>query len=428
VSQPIRKLAMDIVVAEERAAGWTPRVIGVAALEKHHGCDILSTPPEGGDPDPVEVKGWGEPLLRASGKFVYTQDLRQSQMLAAQANPRFRIEIVANLSAHQLHGEDYERLTLTAADIEKATPRLWEVDLQGKAGEIRRRSSPLVTGVDRAAGATNKSAAEPPPGELVHVQRRYQRLLDDIRIDLPELAANGRMRRALELSEASGEHVNHNEYPLYFTGDLDAAFVLAHLNPKQVDNSAPQMASITVQTFEEYFDACRWFGARNYGPDAAAGYSSRFDHKQVRFLRPFGVIDFTGDTREDLRRMVDDKLQVELVPYGSSSFSGERFPPSALRPHFERLMSVICAHPRRYVIFCGAVFEKLLPAGSITRQHTFRLPKADGSLTKGRVRFANLEIDWEGERIRAGLAHSWALQGIPMTAYATEIAARYDAA
>lgn len=35
---------MDIVVAEERAAGWTPQVLGAAALEKDHGCDILSTP------------------------------------------------------------------------------------------------------------------------------------------------------------------------------------------------------------------------------------------------------------------------------------------------------------------------------------------------------------------------------------------------
>lgn len=269
---------------------------------------------------------------------------------------------------------------------------------------------------------------EPPPAEPVNLLGRYQRLLDDIRIDLDELATSGCMRRALDLCAASGEHVNHNEYPLYFTGDLDAAFVLAHLNPKQVDNHAPRTTATTVQTFDEYVDACRSFGARHYGPDAADGYSSRFDHKQVRFLRPFGVIGFTGATREDLWRMVDDKLQIELVPYGSSSFSGQRFPAPALRPHFERLMSTISAHPRRYVIFCGAVFEKLLPAGSITRQHTFRLPKADGSLTNGRMRFANLEIEWKGERIRAGLAHSWALQGLPMAAYATEITARYDAA
>ncbi len=129
---------MDIVAAEERCNGWKPQVIGVAALEKQHGCDILSTPPKGGEPHPVEVKGWGDAFIGARGRFLYTQDLRDSQMQAAVRNPNFRIEIVANLKRYLAGEAPYERLTLRAAEIKSAQPRLWEVKLDAKAGEIRK--------------------------------------------------------------------------------------------------------------------------------------------------------------------------------------------------------------------------------------------------------------------------------------------------
>jgi hypothetical protein len=138
MSQPIRRAAMEIVIADEHGNGWTPTVIGVAALEKQHGCDILSTPPEGGDPHPVEVKGWGKPFIGVRGRFLYTQDLRASQMTAAKNNPtNFRIEIVANLTRYLAGEAPYERLTLRADEITSAEPRLWEVKLDAKRDEIR---------------------------------------------------------------------------------------------------------------------------------------------------------------------------------------------------------------------------------------------------------------------------------------------------
>lgn len=179
-----------------------------------------------------------------------------------------------------------------------------------------------------------------------------------------------------------------------------------------------------------YFDAFRYFGAHSYGPGSTGEHKSQFDYKQVRFLRPVEVIDFTegktlADRRENLRRVIDDKLQLELVPYGSSDFSGRRFPSQLLRPHFERVMGVIAAHPRQYVIFCGSIFAKLLPSGAVGDEHAFDLTKKDGSEARQRSRFANLRIPWRGHTIAAGLAHSWAKKGIPMDAYAREILARY---
>jgi hypothetical protein len=134
---------MEIVLAEEMAAGWTPRVLGAAALEKQHGCDILSVPPAGGDPHPVEVKGWGDPFIASRRRFGYDQDIRASQMEAPERDPNFRIEIVANLTAYLAGVGPYERLTLTASEIiERAVPRLYDVPLSGKEHEIVRRHAP----------------------------------------------------------------------------------------------------------------------------------------------------------------------------------------------------------------------------------------------------------------------------------------------
>lgn len=136
---------MEIVVAEELAAGHQPHVLGAAVLEKEHGCDIIVTPAEGSEPTPVEVKGWGEPFFFASGLWRYDQDIRASQMKAAKRNPDYRVEIVANLTAYLAGDGPYERLTLTAGEIcERAKPRLHDVPLTGKEDEIVRRTAPPI--------------------------------------------------------------------------------------------------------------------------------------------------------------------------------------------------------------------------------------------------------------------------------------------
>jgi hypothetical protein len=97
--------------------------------------------------------------------------------------------------------------------------------------------------------------------EIEAYRPRYGPFLDDIALELAEFAATGTIRRARELAATAGQHVNHNWYPQYFTGDLDADIVLVHLNPKQPNDPAERYAGpFTVTTFEQYFDAFRHFG------------------------------------------------------------------------------------------------------------------------------------------------------------------------
>jgi hypothetical protein len=260
----------------------------------------------------------------------------------------------------------------------------------------------------------------------------FDRLLGDIECDLADLRDRGRIRAADHLCQVTGQLFHATVLPQYFTGDLTAPFVLVHLNPKQ-DRAASVADSYEgpVPSAKAHLDRLRHFGRLHYGPDSGRKWKSPFDHKQIRFLRPFRVIDFLPDDAPDARwinleRSIDQKLQLELIPYQSPEFSTRGMTPAVLEPHYQRLLDTILAAQRDYVIFCGRVFANLLRPW-VTREHHFRLTKKDGTNTTTKYRFANLQINHNRGSIKAGLAHSYAMQGIPMSVYASECAARYHA-
>jgi hypothetical protein len=262
--------------------------------------------------------------------------------------------------------------------------------------------------------------------EVAEDRRTYASLFDEIALDVGELRAAGSMSRARALSSATGQHFVDDDYPAFFFGALNASFVLVHLNPKLAINRVPKFdGDPEPYSAEEHFHRHLYFGKRMYGPSSSRTHKSQFDRKQVRFLRQFDVIEFTQDDFVNLERVIDHKLQLELIPYGSPTFSTSGFTHQILQPHYERIMSVIATVTRKYVIFCGSVFEKLLQPDWIVDEHRFRLTKNDGSQARDVARFSNLRLPWRDRTIHAGLAHSWPRQGIPMTSYGREVRARY---
>jgi hypothetical protein len=257
---------------------------------------------------------------------------------------------------------------------------------------------------------------------------RYAPLLNDARLDVEEFLATGAVGRAQRLSAATGQRFNDARLPQFFTGDLDAMVVLIHLNPKA--GPTPTWHS-SVQSFEDWFSSFRHFGERMNGPDSPRIHKSPFDHKQIRFLKPLGHIDFVPEKKPEdrftnLQRVIDRKLQLELVPYASNSFSTRGFTPQVLERHLQRILATVVEAPREYVLFCGSVFEPVL-GEYVDRWHRFSLRKKNGEMTRQVYRFANLDLPHDGGHVRAGLAPSWAQQGIPMTAYAEELRDRYHA-
>lgn len=264
--------------------------------------------------------------------------------------------------------------------------------------------------------------------EIAAYRPRYGWFFDEIARELDEFLATGTIARATDLALRTGQQLNAHQYPQFFTGDLDADVVLVHLNPKQ---SASCDATLPIKTFEEYFDAFRHFGARMYGPGAARTHKSPFDRKQVRFLRPFGLIDFVPEDSKDadftnLERVVDRKLQLELIPYESNNFDSKAFSHEIVAPYLERILSVISARPRRFVMFCGKVFGPVLSRFVVEdHSYSFKLRKKDGADDRLMSSFAMVSIPFGRSHIDAGWCPSWSRQGLPMAAYGVEVRSRY---
>jgi hypothetical protein len=252
-------------------------------------------------------------------------------------------------------------------------------------------------------------------------------LLDEVHTDFDQLTRLGHIGRADELSAESGMVFDSSCNPMYFTGAFESAMVLVHLNPKL----SKQLGEYPYADFEDYFVKHRYFGQEHWGSDSS--YYSPFDLKQVRFLRSFDVIEFrpeseAGHLKENASMAIDQKLQLELIPYASTTFVSAGFSQKMLEPHFARILSAIVAYPRKYVIFCGAVFDNLLnQSGLVTFRQDFRfqLPTKGGQ-SKNEYRFSNVRFSFEEMSIHAGIARSFAIQGIPMAAYGSACSGLYD--
>lgn len=263
----------------------------------------------------------------------------------------------------------------------------------------------------------------------------FDNLRAAIQRDLDELATVGHMSRAAALSKSTKQRFNTDTLPQYFTGRLDAPIVLVHLNPKQDDDPRHKGTwTSEVKDIAQYLDECEHFGRRMYGAEAKGEHKSPFDKKQIRFLSSLGAMEFEpGDSKaailRNLEKVVDDKLQLEIVPYGSPTFRNSAAMRAALAPYWDQVLDVILEDgcPRQWVLFCGRVFEPLIREYIVGPVHEFNLKTAAGHHEAKCSRFARLEIvrHRDGRVVRAGWAPSFSRQGIPMYEYGAKCAELY---
>ena len=248
-----------------------------------------------------------------------------------------------------------------------------------------------------------------------------EHLLDEIRADIEELHSTRQLERALDLSERTGVHFNHNTYPVFFTGDLRSPLVLVHDNPEQPENlDASYEGDFEYADFDDYLEQHRRYG--HYHWEVGDELPAPVDYKQMRFVRQWGVVELLdGDSRDDERanvaRCVDGTLNFELIPYGSPRFPAERIPREVVATQYERLMRVVTAFPREYVVLCGAAFETIFEPYAVDRDdRTFRLPTSSGT-SRVEYRFSNLLFRFDGKVVAAGFAPNFGSPGVPMEAY-----------
>ncbi|MDQ1511546.1 MAG: hypothetical protein QOG50_3390 [Actinomycetota bacterium] len=264
-----------------------------------------------------------------------------------------------------------------------------------------------------------KQSAGPWPPE--ETPAAIESLFSDMRADIEQLHATRQLSKARDLSARCGARFNHTTYPVFFTGDLRSRLVLVHHNPQQRENDATEyQGGFEFEDFDDYLTHHRRFGY--YRWELGREHPSPVDHKEMRFLRHWGVIDFldaetSDEKRTNAARAIDRKLQLELIPYGSPKFPPDGIPPDVLAPYYERLMRVITAYPRNYVILCGTIFELLFAPYIVERDdHSFRLPTSTG-VSRVEYRFSNLALAFDGRMVAVGLAPNFASPGVPMDAY-----------
>jgi hypothetical protein len=152
---------------------------------------------------------------------------------------------------------------------------------------------------------------------------------------------------------------------------------------KLCGGACPQVTSSNVNLTED-IENYNYFNA-HYG-DWDCNRHDNFDLKQAFFLRDWkdSGIDLSEDNLdyiieknkvknkedkeevqkrklEEKRKVLNDKQQLELVPYASRSFSSfaNKGKIKELCPYVYTLLHEIFSQPRKYVIFCSGLFDEV---------------------------------------------------------------------
>jgi hypothetical protein len=215
--------------------------------------------------------------------------------------------------------------------------------------------------------------------------------------------------------------------PSFFYGDVNAPIVLVHLNPKREENYTPEKCS-NFENFDDFWNYYSFFGKNKYVVNKSKNSYNKFDLKQIRFLKPFNILPFDEkDKYSNLETVIDKKLQIDLIPFGSVSFDYRKLGIENIQPFFDRLFELILSSNRKYIIFCGKVFTELqIPGEKRRKSHKFKLEKKDGSKTKIAYELINLEIEYKDQIIQFSIAPQYASRSVPLDKYGTKIAELYN--
>ena len=220
--------------------------------------------------------------------------------------------------------------------------------------------------------------------------------------------------------------------PGYYAGDPKAKTVMVMLNPgmdvdKANENLKCDICKRSMKNaadIENYHQWCVEYGHIDRRRQA------NFDLKQAFFLHNWkdtGISlpeNLSANPKSDEQTLLDakeavltQKLQLELIPYASSSFSRFNMEKKELVfPFVDTLFDKIFSHDRNYVIFCSRKFERVLKEydkkhkGTICVKGTYsqqiKSSKITGSCTKIQIHYNNKSLD-------AMIANTFPHQALP---------------
>lgn len=241
-----------------------------------------------------------------------------------------------------------------------------------------------------------------------------------IKKDLTELYNQGVIQDALALNGLIQAKAGQTSFatkalPGYYTGDRKAKTVMVMLNPGIDVNTANNNLRCDIckrsmknaADIKNYHKSCRDYGHID------RNRLDNFDLKQAFFLHNWkntGIIlpaNLCADPKSDRQTLLNakeavlnQKLQLELIPYASSSFSSfnKNILPQIV-PFVETLFDEIFSQDKNYIIFCSKKFKVVFKEYNIHHQGAISIgatvtqpipgSKINGSCTEVLIRHKN---------------------------------------
>lgn len=286
--------------------------------------------------------------------------------------------------------------------------------------------------------------------------KKNKEIVPELYRDINELYNSGQIKEAMRLtreySETLGQpfYFAHNYFPHYPIRNYDAKTVFVHLNPgidigkvnsiedfqKQkwngcfMNNEVLKGINSAEELVEKYNYEWEWYARKRFGEKKQ---KDNFDFKQACFLKnwPDNGIDLQNGNVNDIQtvntiNVIDQKLQLELFPYGSNTISTNLLATifkknhELISPFIEKLFEIISLYPHKYVIFGSSIYHTLflLYDNRVKKIIEFISPKQKfEGVTKNALYFTYIKLKWNDKIIDAGIAHSFPRRDLP-NAYA----------
>lgn len=205
-------------------------------------------------------------------------------------------------------------------------------------------------------------------------------LRNEIDGHLNQLLNNEEISEVLELNKVIKSKCKTNDYckyelnskslPMYFTGDLKSEIVFVELNPGQgllnteVTSNGIEMKmfnlekKISIKSFDDYIDFYKNFGKYKIEHQINNKQKIRsFDLKQLYFFKGVGLFNLGNNSSfdyDDMLKVRENKLQLEIVPYMSKEFNFSNFKDEYIESRIRNILDLIQLYDRKYVFVTGS--------------------------------------------------------------------------
>ena len=264
-------------------------------------------------------------------------------------------------------------------------------------------------------------------------------MLDDRLLrDITELQSNNEISAAIEISaiikpqdaESESHQFSTKGVPHYYYGKREKNTIVVNLNPgkaakisdKEFQNAPEEYKKQPIDLFiENYHKEQRTYELKTENADS-------FDVKQAAFLTPWeenGIDlpqnpDWNDKKTRNIaaKRVIDNKLQLELVPYASAKFDFSSRNVNLLFPYVDMILDEIFSKERTYIIFQSAKFEGIFKDYNKAYRGTFEFiaehqtstALKEGGTLKGKCKV--IRINYNGKTAKALIAHTFPNQGL----------------